>query len=682
MAGGKRVRTALALLATAAMTAIASPASASDFSSSQILGAFNAERSANGLPGPVTEVPDWSYGCYLHDQYGVLNNGWDSANPHGETTTNPGYTSQGALAGGSAVLATGAAWAGGNPWEDAPWHFLQMMHPLMALSGADEHGGFDCLWAADSSGPVPGADTLFGALPGGHDAATWWEQVHNEWPSSPGDLVGYPQGSQPGQGSITGPDIAVYWTGPVTQTQPSLDELTAATVTGPGGPVPVSIVSDQTSPLAWPTMGIVLPHDPLLPDTTYTVSATFASASDATAAPFTGSFSFHTAPQVDAAQLVHIGDLVTAGATASVDLSFDPPLEYRSGTVTVSSNYGPSGSMPGTELAAMSFYGFPPPGPGQWLTFTVDTPAFSVGSTSYPARTVSRTFAGPPATAGTGSGGSGVTGSGAGATGSGSGATGSGSGATGSGTLAATTSVGAATSTAPAGRGTTPPRVSLSAPLAVRLRALLTSGLRARVGCSEACSIGATLTLDRKGTRPRVVGTASGSLTAAGSTTLVVHVGRAARRALARPHGVVLALHLAVSDLAGNAAAVPDRRIGVHGAARSAAAAVAVTAAARHRPTPGVRVAVSKGRITVTGTVAQPVAGPPLSIMVFDAAGLSAGLTKHCDAKPGRDGRMPWVVHSTTAMMGPGDYSVQFLWVAHRRPVTRTEYFAVPRARR
>jgi hypothetical protein len=83
--------------------------------------------------------------------------------------------------------------------------------------------------------------------------------------------------------------------------------------------------------------------------------------------------------------------------------------------------------------------------------------------------------------------------------------------------------------------------------------------------------------------------------------------------------------------------------------------------------------------ITITGTVKEPVDKPPLSIMIFNSRGVSALDSKACDAKPGADGEMPWVIHTTRRLTPPGRYSVEFIWFARHKIIHRSQTFRIPR---
>lgn len=89
-------------------------------------------------------------------------------------------------------------------------------------------------------------------------------------------------------------------------------------------------------------------------------------------------------------------------------------------------------------------------------------------------------------------------------------------------------------------------------------------------------------------------------------------------------------------------------------------------------------VTIKGGTITIAGTIKEPIARPPLSIMIFDSRGMSAGLSKRCDARPNADGEMPWVIHTTRRLTPPGRYSIEFIWFAHHKIVHRSQTFRIP----
>jgi hypothetical protein len=105
---------------------------------------LNLQRDANGLPGDLVERPDWTAACAQHNEYMRLNNVVE----HSETPGNPGYSTEGAWAAGSANLGGGSWAADRNPWDNAPIHLMQLLSPKLAQLGASD--------ARAMSAPPPG----------------------------------------------------------------------------------------------------------------------------------------------------------------------------------------------------------------------------------------------------------------------------------------------------------------------------------------------------------------------------------------------------------------------------------------------------------------------------------------------------------------------------------------------
>lgn len=347
-----------------------------------ILRAFNAERTAAGLP-PVTENPEWSAACAAH-------NTWMSANhrlSHAETPGTPAYTEAGNWAGTHAVLAgQGTSWASGDPWATAPIHLSQLMDPLLSTVGVDETDGYDCLttWPGYVA---PTADPATTAWFPGQGATLPYAETAAESPTTPGAWVGLPEGTQ------TGPYLYLYTPGrsgdadysdnscspapgggcrPGTQTDPTPTVLPLATVTGvrligPGGPVDVRTVDREVAERAGyggylPTAAVFIPAQPLQPSSSYTLTATLSSAAPPPEAgtanevytatgPVTTSYSFRTtaSPPPPPAVTVKPGGGVglpptngpaagspTATGTARGRTTTSPPTSrVRAGTATV-----------------------------------------------------------------------------------------------------------------------------------------------------------------------------------------------------------------------------------------------------------------------------------------------------------------------------------------------------------
>ncbi len=128
-------------------------------------------------------------------------------------------------------------------------------------------------------------------------------------------------------------------------------------------------------------------------------------------------------------------------------------------------------------------------------------------------------------------------------------------------TRLALTGTGTAVASTPR-RDTTPPALSLK----VRregLAAVLRHGLRLTVGCSEACKVDTSATMDARTARrlhlshsrtPFVAGRSKGSVPAARSRTLTVKIGQKAARALKKVRAITLTVTVTARDAAGNRA--------------------------------------------------------------------------------------------------------------------------------
>jgi hypothetical protein len=250
--------TSAALLAVAVPSAIAATAQ-------QTIDQLNAQRAANGIPAGISENATWSQDCAAHDNYMALN----GTLTHTEASGSPGYSAAGAFAGQSSVLAQGATWDNGNPYESAPLHLDQLLAPRLAALGSADANGFSCTTTFPGwTRPAPAAATIY-TYPG-DGAAIYPAEVANESPFTPGTLVGMRPNAR------TGP-ILIVLVDPVAPTVTCLSvNLSGATLTGPSGFVPVATVDDTTAIPGGGTLacyiapgGFLIPRQPLKPSVTY-----------------------------------------------------------------------------------------------------------------------------------------------------------------------------------------------------------------------------------------------------------------------------------------------------------------------------------------------------------------------------------------------------------------------------
>ena len=218
---------------------------------------LSAQREAHGIPGGLVEVPEWSEGCRKHMLW-VQQNGLQ----HDEEPGTPGYTPEGDEAGNSSVLSSGP-WEQGaaNPWEHAPIHLMQLLGPGLARSGYAN--GCMYTWPGYDR-PNPPAPQLL-TYPGNGTTGWRYEEVAFEGPYTPGERVGLATGAR------TGPYLYVFgWgVGP--------GRITAATLTGPEGPVEIKVADNETDGLQgyMPPGGTIIPTQPLNLATRYEAAATF-----------------------------------------------------------------------------------------------------------------------------------------------------------------------------------------------------------------------------------------------------------------------------------------------------------------------------------------------------------------------------------------------------------------------
>lgn len=260
MNAGKRL-SAVVLCALAVSCAVAAPAAKADLSSAEIVHLLSLQREANGIPGGLLERADWSAACDRHNHYEEQTGEFG----HEENPDSPYYNAEGDWAGRNSVIAYGASWSAGNPWEEAPIHLLQMLAPQLSETGAAESYGHNCLttWPGYKR-PSPAALTAY-SYPGDGVSGVVPTERAAESPFIPGDFVGLPEGT------ATGRYLLVYLGGPFGFWE--APEVTAsATLSGAEGPVELRTI-DSTSR----DIGIYMPRpsaflipvQPLKPLTTY-----------------------------------------------------------------------------------------------------------------------------------------------------------------------------------------------------------------------------------------------------------------------------------------------------------------------------------------------------------------------------------------------------------------------------
>jgi hypothetical protein len=246
----------------AAACLLAAPSHAHAAGAAEGIARLNALRAANGIPAGITENATWSHGCRLHMRYRARNG--DGSNPHDEEPGKPDYTPLGDQAANSAILGPPGPWPsdGRTPWEDAPLHLAQTLAPALLVTGYAP----GCLWTGPGYLRGTTAPTLY-SYPGDGTSIYPGQQAH-EWPFTPGDFVGLPQGT------VTGPHLFILGHGTGSA------RLTGASLTGPDGPVEIRTVDNHTrgprgnpGRMLPPGTAIIIPVTPLAERSRYRASA-------------------------------------------------------------------------------------------------------------------------------------------------------------------------------------------------------------------------------------------------------------------------------------------------------------------------------------------------------------------------------------------------------------------------
>jgi len=248
----------------------------------EAIAGLNAQRAANGIPAGIVEEPEWSRQCELHMNYLKVNR----TSGHDEDPSKPGYTAAGALGGSSSVLSSGSGWVNGaNPWENAPIHLAQLLHPALLRTGASS--GCMSTWRGYERPPPP--ETLVYTYPGPGRTGVSREQSTGERPFTPAELMGLR--------NPTGPHLYVFPFGG------SVQQIASASLIGPAGAVAVRI-ADATTSDGTRTIGgyipsgtaILIPPAPLAAEATYTATVAFASG-------LTHTWTFATPPDPNSVQI-------------------------------------------------------------------------------------------------------------------------------------------------------------------------------------------------------------------------------------------------------------------------------------------------------------------------------------------------------------------------------------------
>jgi hypothetical protein len=257
---GKRAAAGTGLAVLAILSAMLFPAGATAISGPEIVQRLSQQREANGIPGGLVERPDWSAGCAKHNYYGSQT----GELRHSEDPTNRYYSAEGNWAAENSVLASGASWSQGNPWEDAPIHLIQMLAPQLSEMGAAENNNYNCATTFPGyQRPEPSGLTAY-SYPGNGVSGVVPAEDAAESPLVPGDRVGLPEGA------TTGRYLLAYLSGIDPSDAP--DVTATATLAVAGAPVDLRVV-DSTDEEVGGYMpqpsAFLIPAQPLKPQTAY-----------------------------------------------------------------------------------------------------------------------------------------------------------------------------------------------------------------------------------------------------------------------------------------------------------------------------------------------------------------------------------------------------------------------------
>lgn len=170
MTGGPGSRIGFALLLALGALVIASPAALADPTPAQAIAELNSWRAQVGeQPVSTTDVAAFDTGCQHHNNYEQVQQPQPTLT-HPETMGNPGYTSDGAVAGPDSVLAEEISEPSATPdshmlpgpvWDAAVFHRAALLQPRLANTGFnsstfDDAGAFyswQCMWVQNGENP-------------------------------------------------------------------------------------------------------------------------------------------------------------------------------------------------------------------------------------------------------------------------------------------------------------------------------------------------------------------------------------------------------------------------------------------------------------------------------------------------------------------------------------------------
>ena len=276
-------------------------------SSVEAIALLNQARTANGIPGDLSEDAELSQGCseYLNDYEPA-----PGQYPHEEISSQPGYTPGGAAAVSQSDLAGrpsegngsdqyGLQWWTGqfDPWSNAPLHLTDLFDPAATTTWYAENHSGACMGTNYYARTF--AEPTFFSYPGSGSTDVPIAQTADEEPWTPQAAAGIPEGQ------TTGPNVILF---PEGLQEPRLLEVTLATAGGEQVPVAVANpASPEPTPNSsnFPTgytvgdysrgAGFAIPPRPLAANTAFVLTAHWED--EATAATYTQTVNFTTGSQ-------------------------------------------------------------------------------------------------------------------------------------------------------------------------------------------------------------------------------------------------------------------------------------------------------------------------------------------------------------------------------------------------
>ena len=353
-------------------------------SSGAIEASVNHQRTLAGIAPYTSFDSNIASGCAAHNIYAAMN-GDDQPNPHGETPGKPGYTAGGALAAGQSDLAGGSdyfnvydGWNTFDPFQDAGFHWAQILDPDASTFWASDNNTRLCL-GGNGAVPALGAARVT-TYPGTGETLRYWAvNSYGEYPTSPQQAAGLGD-------AWYGPNL-IAWTDP-TAGDPSFDTV-QATLSGPGGAIQLDAVPARAG--AW----VFVPVQQLLAGTQYVFAGSASVSTDPSIAPVTWSTAFSTIAADPSAvnrrfNITHDTHLISIASQGRFPLSMAGDICTT--TLTYSS---PSSVAAFPNHSCSSLGDFPMPQGGGSVVIRSSTKAFTSGGVNFPATTQSWKFATP-----------------------------------------------------------------------------------------------------------------------------------------------------------------------------------------------------------------------------------------------------------------------------------------------